>query len=102
MPSWLETSWFEYPLRRPVLLPHLNIVVLVVGLVYVVGITVLNVIAVGYESVPTSISSYNATLSDFVSKSVLLPKQQTCDPSIVKINEGSITPSSTYNGSYLH
>lgn len=102
MPSWLETSWFEYPLMRPVHISHLNIVVLVVGLVYVVGITVLNVVAVGYESVPTSITSYNAKMSHFLPKSMMLPKQQTCDPSIVKINEGSIIPSSMYNGSSLH
>jgi len=88
MRSWLETSWFEYPLTRPVLLRHFNIVVLVLGIVYVVFITLFNIIAVGYDSNPTLEPSHNTSLRLWYSFLPLTPPERTCEPSTVKISEG--------------
>jgi hypothetical protein len=100
MRSWLETSWFEYLLTRPVLLRHFNIVVLVVGIVYAVFITLFNVIAVGYDSNPKMESSYNTSLRlwySFLPESALTPLGKTCEPSTVKISEGFALMSITTN-----
>jgi hypothetical protein len=91
--SWLGSSWFDYPLTRPVTLrSHFNVSILVLGVVYIVLITLINVAAVGYDSVSFISSSCNGTLTlwydQFLPKTVLLPPSRTCQASAIKANEG--------------
>jgi hypothetical protein len=52
-------NWLEYPITRPVTLRHFNAAILVLGAVYVVFITIINVAAVGYETISVLSIAYN-------------------------------------------
>jgi len=97
MPSWFETSWFDYSVKRNVALPpgplrHFNIAVLVLGVIYAIVITIVNVVVVGYEIVPTISENFTNTplwYEKFVPKwSSLIQPSWNCTDSIIKINEG--------------
>lgn len=93
MPSWLDVPWFDYPITRPVTLRHFNPVILVLGVVYVVFITLINIVAVGYETTSILSVAYNRSDSlwyeHFLPKAGGLPETWTCSPSTIKVTEGS-------------
>src|ERR1700737_1365962 len=95
MPSWLESSWFEYPLSRPITLRHFNTTVLVLGTVYIVFITLVNVIAQGYEDETFLSSDFNNTAPlwyhhlPFVSLGITSTTR--CSPFTLVVNGGMIT-----------
>jgi hypothetical protein len=100
MPSWLESSWFEYPLTRPVTLRHFNIYVLVLGLIYAIIITFLNIIVAGYESVAITSSNYNGSYSLWYERifpmTPLLPTPWNCNATSITVNDGTTFLSRSY------
>lgn len=99
MPFWFVSSWFDYPVKRSVSLPpgplrYFNIAVLTLGVIYAVVITLINVVAVGYESITVDSTNFNSSAplwyeQHFLPKTQLLPPSRNCSPSFIKINEGS-------------
>lgn len=98
MPSWFETSWFDYPVTRRVGLPpgplrHFNIAVFVVGILYAIIITFYNVVAEGYETIyfsSTQFTSNNLWYEKIIPKSSsLIQPSYFCNDSYIKANEGS-------------
>jgi len=90
---WLNQPWFTYSLNRDISLPHFNIAFLSVGVVYVVFITFINVIAVGYEnkSVLSTIfngSGHSLWYVNFI-KSVY--PTHSCNTSTITVTDG-VTP----------
>jgi len=97
MPSWLESAWVDYPLKRSISLPpgplrHFNVAVLVLSVIYVVVITLINVVAVAYERVTVISTDYDLPYKlwyevHFLPKS-WAPQTRTCNASLIKISEG--------------
>jgi hypothetical protein len=100
MPSIFESSWFDYPVKRNISLPpgwlrHFNVAVLVVGIIYSIIITVVNVALVGYETKPVLSGTF---IRDRLWYERFTPKQSiidlnpswNCSDSIIKINEGQL------------
>jgi len=95
--AWLDASWFNHPISRPVTLRRwFNIPVLVLGVVYIILITLANVIAVGYETVATISSQYQNNMTLWYEHplpnfavNALLPETRKCTASTIKVNEGS-------------
>lgn len=95
--SWFETSWFDYPVKRNVALPsgplrHFNIAVFILGIIYAIAITIVNIVAVGYETVAISSVNFTSTplwYEKLIPKSSsLVPPSYNCSESVIKINEG--------------
>jgi hypothetical protein len=87
-------SFLDYPLTRPITLSlWLNLLIIVVGIIWIVIITIVNVIAVGYELVPFTSTSFNSTnvfwYDRLVPTKSLLPQSRNCSGSIIKISEGN-------------
>jgi len=93
MPSWLKSSWFDYPLTRPVTLRHFNLYILVLGSIYAIIITLLNIIVVGYESIATTSSNYNGSYSlwyeHLLPMTPLLPISWNCSATSISVNDGA-------------
>jgi hypothetical protein len=97
-PLWLESSWFSYSLTRdvslrPVTQRHFNIAFLILGLGYIVLITLINVVAVGYEPISVITTNFNITTLlwyefHFLPKTSLLPETRTCNATLMKVNDG--------------
>ena len=114
LPEWVNNSpavmpsWFEYPITRPFTLRYFTPMVLVLGLIWVTFVTLLNVVAVGYEYVPVISTSFNSSsvlwYEIFVPKSTSLwiPKTRTCAGSVIKPNEGENAPSPRANARFGH
>lgn len=99
MPSWFETSWFDYPVTRRVGLPpgplrHFNIAIFVVGILYAIIITFYNVVAEGYETIyfsSTQFTSGPLWYQKIIPKSSsLIQPSYFCNDSYIKANEGQI------------
>lgn len=98
MPSWFETSWFDYPVTRNISLPpgslrHFNITVFVMGILYAIAITIINVVAVGYEAVSITSQSYTAAplwYERITPKSSLVLPSYSCEDSFIKPNQGQL------------
>ena len=106
MPAWLNSPWFDHPVTRPVTLRYFNPAILVFGVIYIVIITVVNIVAVGYESstvISPNFWDHTPKLYEkFLPNSTLLPQTHKCNGSIIKVNEGTssqlpeLTKSSRY------
>jgi hypothetical protein len=90
--DWINAPWFYYTVSQPITLRHFNLAFLIVGVSYVVCITLLNVAAVGYQPVTVTDSDYNKTVTTwytrFLENSSLFPEPWTCHPATVSINDG--------------
>ena len=98
-------SLFEYPITRPIALGRYGMgAVLVCGLVFTVLITLFNIVAVGYELVTVSLTSFNPQYrlwyEGFIPKA-WTPQSVNCTPATININEGSGRLVFA-NQSYLH
>ena len=98
MPSWFETAWFDYSVKRNIILPpgplrHFNVAVMVLGVIYIVIITVVNVVINGYEVVPIISEHFTHSrlwYEHFIPKSLsLVQPSYNCTPSIIKVGDGS-------------
>jgi hypothetical protein len=86
-------SVFEYPVTRPFTLPYLTLGVAVFGVVWTTFITLVNVAAIGYESLSVISASFNSTgalwYEKFPPTASWIPKSWTCDPSTIQLGQGS-------------
>ena len=89
--SIFSRHWFSYGLTRPVTLKWFNITALLLGIIYVVFITLLNVVAVGYEYVSVINHDYNDTnvnwYENFLPKNAGVPPTRRCNGSTIKVND---------------
>ena len=88
-------SLFEYPVTRPVTVPYFPTVVLLLGTLWITLVTLINLVAVGYEYVSTVSTSFNSTnplwYDRFVpssSRPSFALDSRKCDGSLIKLNEG--------------
>ena len=91
--SSLKIPGTSYPVTRPITLRYFNIIFVVGAVTYVVFITLINVVAVGYENLPASLPHYTSKeklwYEWFLPKNAALPDTLHCDPSIIKVTESS-------------
>src|SRR5271170_4742445 len=87
----LRSYHFEYSISRPITLPWFAPVVLVVGFIYIIVITFVNVIAVGYNTINYNSLVYNETHSLWYDR--LVPfrgssyNHRSCEPTLLKLND---------------
>jgi hypothetical protein len=87
----LRTYHFEYSISRPIRTPWFAPVIFSVGLIYVIVITLVNVIAVGYDTINYNSIVYNETHSLWYDK--LVPfrgpsyNHRSCEPALLKLND---------------
>jgi hypothetical protein len=92
--SIFSHHWFSYGITRPVTLRWFNIVVLIVGIIYIVFITLINVVAVGYEYVSVIDHNYNDTSVNWYEH--FLPKNggwavtRKCNGTSIKVKDGKL------------
>jgi hypothetical protein len=85
---------FEYPVTRPILLSRCALATTIILCITFVGIvTLVNIIAVGYELVPIAVTSvnYNSTQPfwyEHIIPTKWIPQRRTCQPAIIHLNEG--------------
>jgi len=83
----------EYSPTQPFTLPHFTIIVYTLGLLWTIFITVLNVAAVGYESVPVFSNSFNSTTPLWYERIApigwLLPASWSCLPLLIEPGQGN-------------
>jgi hypothetical protein len=93
MCSVVKIPHSSYPVTRSITLRYFNLIFVVGGLVYFVFITLINVVAVGYENLPISYPQYipkeKLWYESFLPKNAALPHTWNCTASIIKVNEGS-------------
>ena|SRR5579859_1534518 len=93
---------FQYPVTRPINLNYWAAFFLAfVGVLWIVVVTVINVIAVGYELVPVTSTTFNDTMVFWYyafSRASWLPKGRNCQGSILKQREGSYPLRKSING----
>lgn len=104
----LTMMWFpqpDYPLTRSFTLPHVNIIFYALGVSWIAIVTVLNVAAVGYDTVPVFSTSFNSTLlwyEKFAPLRWLFPPSWNCTPAVIEPGEGSSHSRCIFNCSPLH
>ena len=79
-----------YAVTRDVETPYLSLVVYILGILFVVFITIVAVITSAYEYTPVLSSSFNQTQAiwyDFLDTK-WLPAPRTCQGSLMKVGEG--------------
>ena len=86
--------FFHYPVTRPITLQHFRPAILLFGFFFVVLLTLVNVIAVGYENLSVISIAYNRTDTIWY-EGVLetfggFPKGWICSPSTIQVTEGSL------------
>lgn len=91
--SWLRIPGSSYAVTRPITLRYFNVLFIVLGLIYLVFITLINVVAVGYESIPAFSPLYLHTeklwYENLLPHNAALPHTWNCNASVIKVNEGS-------------
>jgi len=86
---------FEYSVTRSGAGNRLKIVLSVLLGLYIVIITIINIAATGYESMPVQSSNYNQSIflwyDNFVTSSTrqYTPDTWTCDPNVILVNDGT-------------
>lgn len=91
MATTVHRHWYqpEYPVTRPI-----NLGRWYPTLVYFLGgcwVVIINIAAVGYEVIPVSLDSYNATSSQWYERFLpefWRPKGTECESSIIHLNDG--------------
>ena len=86
-------SLLEYPITRPVSLGLcFNVTIIVLGIAWVTLITVFNVAAAAYESIPITSTQFNASYTlwyeRFIPISSWVPPARKCNGSLISLNEG--------------
>jgi hypothetical protein len=90
----LRTYRFEYSISRPITAPWFAPLIFSVGLIYVIVITFVNVIAVGYDTINYNSLVYNETHSLWYDK--LVPfrgpsyNHRSCESALLKLNDCSL------------
>ena len=85
---------FEYSISRPITAPWFAPVIFSLGLIYIIVITLLNVVAVGYDTINYSSIVYNETHSLWYDK--LVPfrgpsyNHRSCESALLKLNDCSL------------
>jgi len=82
----------DYPVTRPFTLPYFNVIVYILGILWIAFITLLNVAAVGYDVVSVYSTSFNSSTllwyEKFALTSRLFPRSWSCDPAVLEPGEG--------------
>jgi hypothetical protein len=90
----LRTYQFEYSISRPITRPWFAPIFFSVGLIYVIVITFINVVAVGYDTINYNSIVYNETHSLWYDK--LVPfrgssyNHRSCETALLKLNDCSL------------
>jgi hypothetical protein len=96
MPTWLESSWFDYPVTRPITLRHFNIAFLVLGVFYVVYATLISIVAVGYEPFTFLSANFNDSATLWYNGIPIVSLGNsgtiTCNYSTIAVNDGNVSP----------
>jgi len=82
---------FEYSITRSFRFRYFTEVVLLLGLLWLVFITLLNVVAVAYEVVPTTTTTFNESVKLWYEKfmpTFWLPQSRNCDGSVIPLKTG--------------
>jgi len=82
----------EYAITQPISLGRYNTLALILGATFTcIFVTLINVVAVGYELVPVTSSSFNDTSYVLWYERFLptawIPQSRTCEAAIIKLNE---------------
>ena len=85
-------SLLEYPVTRPIVLRRWVIACIISGaVIWIVLITLVNVVAVGYELVSVSSTDFNNTARNWYEKvnhlNHVIPSSWNCLYSVIKVNE---------------
>jgi hypothetical protein len=84
----------HYPITRPFTFRYFTQIVLVLTGLWLVLITLTNIVAVAYETVPFTSTSYNVSTEFWYEKLVpkfLLPQSRSCDGSVIPVSGGCIS-----------
>jgi hypothetical protein len=83
----------EYSPTQPFTLPHFAVIVHTLGVIWTVLLTILNVAAVGYETVPIFSTSFNSSTplwyERFVLTRWLFPASLSCSPFLIEPGQSS-------------
>lgn len=94
MPRWLGYSWFAYPVTRPITLRHFNVAILVLGVFYVVYVTLISVVAVGYEPSTFLTANFNDSAPLWYNNIPIVglgnAGTTTCNHSTIAVNDGTL------------
>src|SRR5271170_397217 len=80
--------WLEYPITKPFTLPYFTQGVIVAGVIWTAFVTVVNIAAVGYDTVSVTSFSFNSSQPLLWYEQIPLiaswfPKGCTCSPSTI-------------------
>jgi hypothetical protein len=80
----------EYAITRPFSSRYFTPSIFVVGILWLTLITIVNIIAVGYETVPFTSLVYNSTGKLWYERfnPFWIPPGRSCDPSLIPLNTG--------------
>jgi hypothetical protein len=86
-------SFFQYTVNRDITLRYFTPTFVVVAIFWIVFITIVNVVVVGYESVFMMSTNFSSTpgswYSDVAPKAFQFYSTRSCNATSIKINEGS-------------
>jgi len=81
----------DYPVTRPFGFPYFTYIVLFLAVIWLAFITIVNVVAVAYETVPFTSPDFNATITLWYEKFIptfWLPPSRSCDSSVIPVSAG--------------
>jgi hypothetical protein len=85
-------AWYHYkyslPVQRQVTVKWLTPILIFVGLLYVIALTLINVVAVGYETIVFTSTDYNETHSLWYDR--FAPwngNHRKCDTALIRLND---------------
>jgi hypothetical protein len=79
---------YNYPVQTDVTVKWFTPILIVVGLLYVIGITLVNVVAVGYDTIVFTSTEYNETHSFWFNKlSPWKGNHRRCNTTLIKLND---------------
>lgn len=82
----------EYPVTRPIPLGRITLIALVISAVIFIGfVTIINLVAVGYELVSLTSNEFNPSNQMWYDKFIPAswrPTSVTCGPAVINLNEG--------------
>jgi hypothetical protein len=89
-------SLLGYPVIRPIILKKWITASIIVGaILWIIIVTLINIVAVGYELVPVPSPNFNNTARNWYEKvidtDIIIPLSWICSYSVIKLNEG-LTP----------
>jgi hypothetical protein len=86
-------SLLEYHVTRPIILKKWITAFIIVGaILWIIIVTLINIVAVGYELVSVSSTNFNNTARNWYEKVIhpnsIIPSSWDCLYSVIKVNEG--------------